>query len=157
MKASSGTYSLLARLVHWTNALLIIFLYFSGEAAEHGGGLGYQAHVVLGLVCLALTLVQIGLYLFGPKPAALEGLSWFRKQAIHWNHRLILLATFIATASGAFILLGSDRFEELHESASLPIIVLLLMHVAGVMVYQFTKGNSLGRMAPMIFGRAQEK
>ncbi len=153
MKTQSTTYNLIPRLLHWINALLILILLLSAEAAE-GRGLGYQFHIVLGSLSLIFTIAQIGWYLFGPKPTALQGLSPLRKIAFDWNHHLILLAALFATVTGAIIVWGGGgALGDLHEAASASIVILLLMHVAGVLYYQFFKGNTLGRMAPTLFGR----
>ena len=168
MQQSQITYSFMARYLHWINALLLIVTWGLHDVMEDNPFL-LRVHILVGTLALVSTILQVLWYLFDKKPAKLPDLAPWRKLAIEWNHRLILIAAFLASATGLGITLGSGMgllpsladmgkvqkniFYEPHEILSNALLLLFLMHVAGVLWYQFAKGNSLGRMAPRIFGR----
>ena len=152
MKNTMTTYGTIARLLHWLNALLIILVWATGDLDD--SPLFDALHIWPGVAALIFTVAQIGWHFGDRTPDSLPGLATWRKQAIHWNHWLIMLIALLASASGVGAWLGGDLFEEMHEFMALPLILLFLMHVAGVFLYQFTKGDSLGRMGVKFFSRS---
>lgn len=168
MQQSPITYSFMARYLHWINAILLIVTFALHEIMEDNPTL-LRLHIVLGTVALVSTVLQGIWYWVGKKPADLPDLAPWRELAIKWNHRLIMVAALLASATGLGLTLGNglglipaladlqkiphNIFHEPHEITSNLLLLLFLMHVVGVLWYQFTKGNTLGRMAPMIFGK----
>lgn len=168
MEQTRTTYSFFARQLHWINAILLIVTWGLHDVMEGNDAL-LRLHILIGTVALVTTVLQFVWYLVDKKPAELADLTPWRKLAIHWNHRLIMLAAFLASATGLGLTLGSglgllpsiaemdnirrNIFHEPHEIASNGLLLLFLMHVVGVLSYHFTKGNTLGRMAPLLFGR----
>lgn len=168
MPQTVTTYSFFARYVHWINALLLIITFALHDVMEDNPFL-LRLHILIGTLALVTTVLQGLWYLFDKKPDELPDLTPLRKLAITWNHRLIIIAAALASVTGLGITLGSGMgllpsladmdmvqrniFHEPHEILSNALILLFLMHVAGVLFYQFTKGHTLGRMAPAIFNR----
>ncbi len=162
MKSNSTAYGKVARLLHWISALLIIVLWIMGKVMTNSEVASlYKTHVALGLLVLVLTAVRIVWFFVDNHPTDLPMLGW-QKQAFVWNHRLILLVTILLVSSGVGILLLSeiglspanvtpDLIQDVpplgvHHFSSLLMALLFLMHVGGVLRYQFTKGDTLGRM-----------
>ncbi len=151
MKNSALSYGMIARFLHWGNAILLIFVWFSSNFDDIPKTF-YAVHILPGLVALAFTVLQI-LWFFADKtPQPLPDLPAWRKKAIDWNHWLIMSVSFLTTTSG-ILLWQLDRGEDIHELFSSGLVLLFLMHVAGVFLYQFTKGNTLNRMGIRIFDR----
>lgn len=105
-------------------------------------------------MALGFTIAQLVWHFSDRSPDALPGLSPLRKAAIHWNHILIMFTALFAGVTGV-ILWQLDMIEGIHELMSNALVLLFLMHVAGVLFYQFTKGNTLGRMGLDVFRRAK--
>lgn len=172
MESSRTTYGVAARYLHWINAILLLGAFALHDFME-GNATLLWLHVVLGTAAFVVTAAQAVWYVVDTPPAELPGLAPWRKLAFTWNHRLILLAAFLACATGLGITLSSGVgllptvadlstvrggfFEEPHEITSQAMMLLFVMHFVGVLFYQFTKGNTLGRMAPLIFGRKTPK
>lgn len=153
MKNSKQTYGSIARILHGVNAILIILVWLSHDL-DGGGQLFYATHILLGLVALGFTIAQLIWYFVDRSPDALPELSPLRKMAIHWNHILIMVTATFAGVSGV-VLWQLDRIEGIHELMSNALVLLFLMHVAGVLFYQFTKGNTLGRMGLDFFKQSK--
>ncbi len=166
------TYSAVARYLHWINAALLIVTWLLHEVMEDNPSL-LRLHIMFGTVALVVTAIQIVWYLVDTPPAQLPDMSPWRMAVFKWNHRLILLAALLTTATGLGITLNNGLglfpsassldnlrevfFNEPHELLSTLLLLLFLAHVVGVLSYQFTKGNSLGRMAPLFFaGRGDD-
>lgn len=167
MKSDSVNYGKLARFLHWTSATLIIVLWIMGKVMTNGEiAQLYKLHVTIGLVVLVLTVVRVVWFFMDNRPADLPMPGW-RKQAFTWNHRLLMLVTLLLVASGVGMLLLSgiglspanvapDLIKDVppvgvHSVGSLLMLLLFLMHVGGVLHYQFTEGNTLGRMGINLF------
>jgi len=169
MKGNSANYGTLARLLHWTSATLIIVLWIMGKVMTNGEVAQlYRAHVTIGLIVLVLTVVRIVWIFMDNRPDDLSMPGW-RKQAFTWNHRLLYLVILLMVLSGISTLLLSgiglspanvapDLIKDVpsvtgHQIGSLFILLLFLMHVGGVLQYQFTEGNTLSRMGLNWFKR----
>ncbi|MCP4142301.1 MAG: hypothetical protein GY755_18855 [Chloroflexi bacterium] len=151
MKNSALSYGLIARFLHWGNAILLILVWLSSNL-DDDNVLFYAAHILPGLVALAFTILQAVWFFVDKKPDTLPDLPSWRKKAIDWNHWLIMLVSFLVTTTGV-LLWQTDGGEDLHELLSSALVVLFLMHVVGVFLYQFTKGNTLNRMGIKFFDR----
>ncbi|EQB07855.1 polyisoprenoid-binding protein [Sphingobium quisquiliarum P25] len=69
-------YSLIAIFLHWTIAALLAFQISVGWALEDLGARGfslYQLHKSIGISILVLTLIRIGVRIWKPRPAPVEG------------------------------------------------------------------------------------
>jgi len=152
MKNSALTYGSIARWLHWVNAILLIVVFLTSDL-EDGSPLFYWGHIMAGLAALGFTTVQIVWHFADKTPDALPDLPNWRKMAINWNHWLIMITAFLGTTSGV-ILWQTDTLEDFHEFLAAALVLLFLMHVGGVFLYQFTKGDSLGRMGLKIFKRS---
>lgn len=167
MKGTTTNYGTLARLLHWTSATLIIVLWIMGKVMTNGEVAQlYKVHVTIGLFVLLLTIIRVVWLFMDTRPDELPMPGW-RKQAFVWNHRLILLVTLLLTFSGVGILLLSgiglspanvspELIKEVpsivvHNIGSILMLLLFLMHVAGLFHYQFTEGNTLNRMGLNLF------
>ncbi len=172
MKGKPDAYGTLARLLHWTSALLIIVLWIMGKVMTNGEVAQlYKAHVTLGLIIFVLTVIRIIWIFVDTRPDELPMPGW-RKQVFVWNHRLILLITLILSISGVSMLVLSgigispanvapELIEDVppvivHNISSLLMLLLFLMHVGGLFHYQFTEGNTLGRMGLNLFNKKGE-
>ncbi|MCP4418920.1 MAG: hypothetical protein GY805_20070 [Chloroflexi bacterium] len=167
MKSTSTNYGTLARLLHWTSAILIIVLWIMGKIMTNGEVAQlYKLHVTIGLIVLVLTVVRIVWIFMDSRPDDLTLAGW-RKLAFTWNHRLILLISLLLGVSGVSILLLSglglspanvapDLIKDVppvfvHNLGSLLMLLLFVMHVAGILHYQFKEGDTLGRMGLKLF------
>ena len=144
MRNSSLTYGSAARTLHWINSLLLVIVWLTSNI-EDDSTLFYWGHIILGLVALVFTALQIIWHFADKTPDPLPDLSNWRKNAIKWNHWLIMFTALILAISGV-ILWQTDNAEDLHELLSTALVLLFVMHLGGIFLYQFTKGNALKRM-----------
>ncbi len=169
MKGSPNAYGTIARLIHWTSVLLIITLWIMGKVMTRGDiAQLYKAHVTLGLLILLLTVVRIVWMFVDSRPDDLPMPAW-RKQILVWNHRLILLVALVLGVSGVGILLASGigispaavepalikqvQQVSVHNIGAALMLLLFLMHVGGLLHYQFTENDTLGRMGINLFNK----
>ena len=152
MNNTRFSYGNAARYIHALNAILLIITWASHDL-EGEGQLFFILHIVTGLAALGFTILQLIWHYAAKSPDPLPDLSAFRKAAIHWNHILIMFTALAGGVTGV-ILWQLDNLEGLHDLSSNVLIVLFLMHVAGVLFYQFTKGNTLARMGLNPFNRS---
>ena len=151
MKNLAQSYGYFARLLHWINAILLIVVWLSHNL-DDDGVLFYWFHIVAGLAALGFTTFQIIWHFIDKSPDPLPDLPTWRKVAIDWNHWLILITAFLGSASGV-ILWQTDQLEDIHELLAVVLLLLFLMHVGGALLYQFTKGDTLGRMGIKFFSK----
>lgn len=125
----------------------------------------YRAHALLGLVAGALTLIRIGrgFIAVSPSPLPMRPLHALAFRAVHVG---MFVAALGLVGSGSAMLLGSSLLDILsgelpptafpdlfslapriaHRVAAISFVVLLVGHVGGVVRYQLTEGDTLGRM-----------
>ncbi len=167
MKEKPETYGPITRTLHWTSAALIltslVFGYLMVNIVPEGQQAKmYPGHVLFGWIILALMLVRLGWRFVERWPDPPPGLSPLREKVFKWNHILLYVFVILMLSSGLGILsfsgLGllpggvtpeaiqdvSPRFA--HNILSKIVFVLILMHLGGILQYQFTKGDSLARM-----------
>jgi cytochrome b561 len=144
MKNSANTYGKISRFLHWGNAVLLLIVWIASEF-DDDGILFYWSHMQLGIAAFFLTLVQILWNFIDKTPKELPEMPKWRRIAIDWNHKLILLVALLGSGTG-FFLWKTDQFEDMHEIFGTALVFLFIMHVAGTFLYQFTKGNTLARM-----------
>jgi len=166
------TYSRGAQLLHWINALLILVMWPLGMIMTRSSDIAtkttlYQAHVAIGLLVLLLTLIRTVWRLTVARPAMPPKLTSVQRRTVMAVHILQYVALLALTFSGVGMLLASGIglsitavspqlvFDQpmvgvpattIHHATARTFAVLLVMHIGGVMRYQFTKGDTLGRM-----------
>lgn len=177
MSKSAPAYSRISRVTHWASALLILGMLGIGLAMTRIGEGDtqealYNVHVGMGMVTLALTAVRLVWLVIHRWPAPPPGLSQMNERAFIGTHVLLyallvaLLASGIAmlALSGLSLVPGSVIPADIenvpprmaHDVLSKVFIVLLIVHVAGVVRYQVSKGDALGRMGVGWFSRSRE-
>ena len=165
MEIAPTTYGRMTQILHWVSALLILIMwpmgFYMAQASGDVDGL-YTAHVALGYLVLLLTLARIVVFVREPHPEPLAGLSPWNERLFMGIHRLMILALFILATSGIGMLALSEISllpsgvsaadiddvapRDGHGLFSRLFLLLLVAHVVGVIRYQVTKGDTLGRM-----------
>ena len=159
-------YSRGAQLLHWSNALLIFIMWPLGMIMTRSSDAAtkttlYQVHVVIGLLVLLLTLIRTVWRLTVARPAIPPRLSSVQRRTVMAVHLLQYVALLALTFSGVGLLLASGirsitavspqliadvSATTIHHATARLFAVLLVMHIGGVMRYQFSKGDTFGRM-----------
>ena len=163
--SSNDTYGRLGIFLHWVTAALILTLWPLGKLMEDGPDWLYTLHIWLGLLVCGLTLVRVWWHFTQPKPEKLEMPRWEQVLFVA-NHYGLYIVLLLSSFSGIGILLavgglppftdfdietaGDSQPGEFHETPANLMMLLLIMHVAGVLYYQFTKGKTLKRMGVKI-------
>jgi cytochrome b561 len=166
LRNSEHRYGRAAQAFHWLSALLILVMWPLGivmtRIADDAAARLYPVHVGLGIVVLILTILRLIWLFVDKRPATPDDIPEWRRRAFVWNHRLLYIGLLILTISGISMLLTSglglspaavtpeaivdSRPQQSHALLSKLFIALLIMHLGGVLSYQFTKGNTLARM-----------
>lgn len=171
---STDRYSRSARVLHWSSAALFLLLLGSGVAMQQMDPgsprlTGYRVHALMGILAGLLTLVRIGRSFTADSPDKLP-MRTLHALAFRAVHVGMLFASLVLVGSGIATLVGgplldlvtSDvsptAFPDLlsqppriaHRIAAISFGVLLVGHVGGVLRYQFTEGDTLGRMGVRI-------
>lgn len=168
-------YTGLAQALHWASALLLIGMIGAGLTMTRIGegpaqeGL-YNAHVAAGLLVLALTAVRVVALIVRRWPAPPDGLSPLNRAAYLATHTLLYVLLVALLASGVGMLLASgvapvpggiapgdvadSAARVAHSALSKVFGALLVVHVAGVVRHQLTKGGAFARMGVRWFERA---
>ncbi len=163
----STSYNRVAQILHWLSALLIIGLALGGLVMVRLGEsvalktTMYRTHAFMGTTVLLLTLARIVWIFVGKRPSPLPMPRW-EQLAFTWNHRLLYVIILALAFSGIGMLVLSGvslppttltpaDIQDVppragHFIFSRLFIALFIMHVAGVFYYQFSKGDTLGRM-----------
>lgn len=156
-----------AATLHWVSSIVIIALLMQGffmtkfEDSDQKT-LFYQLHVTLGYFVLILSVVRVWWARRDPRPGRLE---MPRGEAIVFNavHYLLVLGAVITAAAGILLLIGSGIvpisplvdasevdgsliFRNAHFIFALGMVVLLVAHLAGGIMYQRRAGQTFGRM-----------
>ena len=156
----------LTRFIHGISAILILGLFGIGTAMvqlddENTKTILYRAHTFSGLLLVLLTLIRIYKRIKSshPTPDGIEGAHKMLYTATHW---FIYITVLLIGMSGAStMILNNVNFininpavlnrellsVNIHEIVTKLILILVFIHVTGVILYQFTKGNILARMA----------
>ncbi len=156
-----------AATFHWLSAILIIFLLlqgFSMTKLELGDSKTsfYQLHVSVGWFVLILALLRVWWARRDQRPAALE-MPAAEASAFKGVHYLLVLGAAVTASAGILLLIGSGIvpvgplvdaadvdgsliFRNAHFIFALGMVVLLLAHLAGGIMYQRRAGQTFGRM-----------
>ena len=160
-------YSRGAQLLHWSNALLIFVMWPLGMLMTRSDSIEtkttlYQIHVAIGLLVLLLTLVRTAWRFTVARPAIPPKLTSVQRRTVMVVHILQYIVLLALTFSGVGLMLASGfglsitavspqliadvPATTLHHITSRIFAVLIIMHIGGVLRYQFSKGDTLGRM-----------
>ena len=167
-----GRYTLVARLLHWIIALLVLWQAFSGighefmprEQSQYVMGL----HISVGITILALSLLRWAWRLTHTPPPLPPMPSWQVKLAhvVHWTFYALLillpLTGWIFTSAGPFPIQWFGLFDwpKLpvmrddpiavaahigHVVLGLLMVALVLLHVGAALYHQFGRKDGLIR------------
>lgn len=167
MQSQLTSYNRTSQIFHWVSALLIISLAVAGTIMvrlDDGVALKttmYRTHTAVGSMVLLLTLGRIGWLFVGKRPSPPDMPRW-EKLAFLWNHRLlyVIILALASTGIGMLLLSGVSlpavdlnpadiqdvAPRQGHSLFAKVFMALFVMHMGGVFYYQFTKGDTLGRM-----------
>lgn len=173
----AGRYSIVAIILHWVIAVLVIVNWRLAEAAEHIEGAAAAAymnpHKAIGITVLLLTVLRIVWRLINPPPPLRADMATWERvlaKAVHGLFYVLLIAIpllgWIATSSYGS---GIDFFGlvqipplpvandpdagkwviGLHKAAWTPFLILIGLHVLGALKHHFLdRDGELGRMIP---------
>ncbi len=175
-------YSDRIQILHWLSAVLILLMIPLGFAMQRIESQSLQLgamrfHVLLGFVVLGLTLLRVVWRWVDDSPDPLPDLSDLHRRGIGMVHVLLYLLLAGLSISGVLLLVQSGLGLTLmglsgdpvpvNLSESLPrqahglearvYIALLVAHLGGIVVYQFSKGDVLSRMGIRMGTRVGEQ
>lgn len=148
---------------HWASALIIILMWPAAKfLMDEDNSLALGIHMWLGMIVFVLTVLRVVHHLRTPQPKAPPMPTWERLLFVA-NHYLLYLALLAASGSGIGAMLASGQFPiprrgldreaigdttagEFHETPANLLMLLFLMHIAGVIYYQLMHGRTLRRM-----------
>ncbi|MGH6988698.1 MAG: cytochrome b [Stellaceae bacterium] len=140
-KNGTAQYGMVAILIHWVSAVLILALFVLGFLAANIADPGTKAallrvHVPLGLIILALTLARLFWFLIDRRPAPLAGMPAWQVGAERLVRRLLYLVILLMAASGIGMLALSGAGKILFLGAPGPLPDFwhyrpMAVHVAG--------------------------
>lgn len=174
LKNNAENYGLLARLLHWGMAILIIGLLAVGLLMEElSAPLKYQIygiHKALGIIVLALVIGRLAWRFYSPPPALPTTLSSLQRLASHTLHIALYIAMVVMPLSGWAMssagghpvsLFGlvelpalveknkelGHLFNEVHELVAYALIAAIVLHISAALLHHFVfKDNILRRM-----------
>lgn len=156
-----------AATLHWVTAIIIIGLLAQGffmtkfeDSATKT--LFYQLHVTLGYFVIILSLVRVWWARRDPRPDPLV-MPAAEAAGFKWVHYLLVLGALLTAFSGIILLVGSgilpispavsaaevDRalpVRNAHFLFASGMVILLIAHLAGGVLYQRRSGQTFGRM-----------
>lgn len=151
---AAHTFGTVARLFHWTIALLVLIQIPAGIAmtseplSEFADPL-FILHKGLGVVLLALIFGRIAWRLFHPPPPFPDDMPPLEKRIAHWTHVAIYALLVVMVVSGYVRTVGDEFPIELLDALGVPPLVPPMPDVAAVMlvVHQFAVLGLLGLVA----------
>jgi cytochrome b561 len=170
---SPNRYSWPAMLLHWVQAILIVWLLWLGWTMVDlpkgaGRSAAYSLHKSLGLLALLLVVARLAWRARQPAPP-LTGSGWQRRLAQATHHALYLflvvapLAGYLASSFTPYAIKffgielpkvgGPDEslnalFKGVHVAAVWSGAVLIVLHVAGALKQGLRRDGTLWRMLP---------
>ncbi len=129
LRNSTAQYGLISKLLHWTLALLMVWLIGLGFYMV---GLTYYDrwyndsltwHKSLGMVALGLALLKLGWWGYNPSPAPLAGLLGWESVGASIMHALLLAMLIIIPVSGYLISTSAGQGVEVFGLFSIPALV----------------------------------
>jgi len=167
-RSASFVYPRVRQVLHWTSAALILAMIPSGlimaRTLDDALRLNlYQLHLLGGWVIVALMLARAVLRFRQPAPTPAGLAPWNRR--LHAGvHGAVTFFPLLLAASGTGAILQNDlgpllqaqvappatldvaQSRDAHQVGAYLFTALLLVHVAGVVRYQRTRGDVLARM-----------
>ena len=170
-RSTDSGYGLVARLIHWTSALMILTLATLGFIAADAGDATTKAqllkvHVPLGIATLALTIIRIGWWCVADnKPPSVPMPVW-QDRVARAVHVLFYIAVLSMAASGIGMMVLSDAATALFGTSGAPLpdftayapriphgigarvlLVLFVLHASAALYHHFfMKDKLLKRM-----------
>jgi len=157
--------------LHWINGALLLFLLITGTfvLSQIPNGIekidSFRMHMIIGIITVIISIVRIINILKTKEPQKLE-MSPFRAKMMKFNHIAIyvlivgigmsgiLLAQ--TTSLGEIVFFGAQKeiyahmgdftMGMAHGILTKVLIVMIIMHVAGVVAYSLQKRNIIKRM-----------
>jgi cytochrome b561 len=165
--STPSRYGRAAITFHWVSAVLIIILLINGLFMTKLDDDAfkttlYQFHVAMGSLVLLLTIARLIWAWRTDGPAPLQ-MPRAERVAYRGIHVLLYVGAILTAATGILMLVGSgivpiapevvasevDRslaVRNVHWLLAMSMIVLLIGHVGGVLLYQRNHGKTLSRM-----------
>lgn len=165
----ANAYTGAQQALHWTGALLILAMFPMGFTMARTGSDAlratlYAGHAIVGILIVVTSTLRIVLTRRRPTPPPPGMPRW--NEVLHLAvHRMALLVPLVLALSGVGALalngllpaalqpgaaipatLEDARAQTAHRLIAWSYLALLAIHVAGVMRYQFTKGDVVRRM-----------
>lgn len=165
MQSNQDRYGTIAVGLHWASAALVLVQVGLGLAMTRIGDgdidAMYRVHVGIGLTIALLTIGRVVWRIVEPSPETPPMPDW-RRLIYVANHAAFYVVLLALSTGGILMLVTSDvaplptsvdamsvddgRLRDGHFLLSLVFSGLFIMHVAGVVAYQRTKGDVLSRM-----------
>ncbi len=155
-------------IMHWVHALLLTFLLIGAslklpELGKNVDLSAFKMHIILGVIATLLTFVRIFMAIKEPKLVPLYSTDNIKQKMSDWNHKLIYVTLVIvglsgiATAKisnlGSVVVFGAKKsnfdynslsqlFGNIHSASTTVLIALIIMHIAGVVMYKYNTGKN---------------
>ncbi len=182
MPAESSRYTIVAIILHWVMAALLLFMIWLGWNMDDNE-VRFQLHKSIGITILFLTVVRILWRWLNPPPPLPEEMPAREKLASHvvhiafyWLMVILPLAGWLLVSASKFkvptVLYGTVRWphlpvpdflrsdiahviiENIHSKGAWVLLILLGLHVAGAVKHEISaEGGVLKRMLPGLFGK----
>ncbi len=175
LKSTSSRYGSVAIAIHWSSALAVILAFAAGFTVANLAPPRQQgpiliAHIVLGLIVFALTLLRIVWWIAADKrPAPAAGQPRWQELTAATVHGLLYVILILMASSGIVTIILSGAlptilsggpvpdFSELiprvaHGIMSRILLVLFVVHVGAAIYHQAIRKDHL--LARMGVGRA---
>ena len=157
MKKTPTRYSNLQIALHWGIALLVLLQYLGGDFMtsfylQHGVTasaatdipLLTRAHVLLGILTLALVVVRLIVRLVQGAPALPEGEDPRLKLVAHATHFILYAVLFLAPISGLVAWFGQVELGVLaHDAMTTLLAAFAYLHIGAALYHQFILKNGL--------------
>lgn len=171
VKNTVDNFGVVAKLLHWIIAALIIFMlvfgYFLGDVPKDYQPITYNIHKLIGLTILLLMLLRLSWALMNVKPRLPDGAPCWQR-AVEWGTHFLLYVAVIcmplfgwvgsvaaghAPHIGGFdINLPIEKSKELADTAfmlhgnfAILLIVLISLHALAALYHHFIRRDNILR------------
>ncbi len=174
-KSTSTQYGRMAVIIHWSSALAVILAFAAGfvvanlaPAAQQGPIL--IAHITLGLIVFALTLLRIVWWVAADKrPRPVDGQPRWQELTASAVHGLLYVILILMASSGIVTIILSNALPTILSGGPVPdmsaliprvahgimskiLLALFVLHVGAALYHQLIRRDHL--LARMGVGRA---